>query len=52
MSQVVESRIQLLNKLGELEISEESDLASLVECLTVSSSVQFYFFSVCHLIRL
>lgn len=34
--QVVESRIELFNRLGELEISEKSDLASLLERLTVS----------------
>jgi hypothetical protein len=33
----VESRVELLKKLGKLEISDQSDLVSLVECLTVSN---------------
>uniref|UniRef100_A0A803Q3W6 Uncharacterized protein n=1 Tax=Cannabis sativa TaxID=3483 RepID=A0A803Q3W6_CANSA len=33
-SDVVESRTQLLYELGELELSEKSDLVSLIECLT------------------
>ncbi|KAF4370864.1 hypothetical protein G4B88_012664 [Cannabis sativa] len=34
-SDVVESRTQLLYELGELELSEKSDLVSLIECLTL-----------------
>ncbi|KAH7521858.1 hypothetical protein FEM48_Zijuj07G0076600 [Ziziphus jujuba var. spinosa] len=32
-SEVVESRIQLLDKLGDLDISEKSDFACLLQCL-------------------
>lgn len=42
--QVVENRIELIKKLGDLKITEKSELASLAECLTVSSfSVNFIF---------
>lgn len=44
--QVVESRIELVNKLGELEISQKSDWASLLESLTVSISLLFITFFV------
>lgn len=37
--QVVENRIELLKKLGDLKIREKSELASLAECLTVSKNV-------------
>lgn len=41
--QVVESRIELFNRLGVLEISEKSDLAFLLERLTVSIQLSFFF---------
>ena len=34
--QVVENRIELVKKLGDLNITEKSELASLAECLPVS----------------
>lgn len=37
MFQVVESRAQLITKLGNLDINEDTELNSLVESLTVSS---------------
>ena len=48
MLQVVESRVQLVKKLGNLEISDQSDLVSVVECLTVSNpmAVDIIFFLV------
>ncbi|KAL6191892.1 hypothetical protein ACLB2K_038281 [Fragaria x ananassa] len=34
-SDVVENRIELIKKLGDLKITEKSELASLAECLTI-----------------
>ncbi|KAM7259640.1 hypothetical protein ACFE04_015381 [Oxalis oulophora] len=34
-SDVVESRVQLINKLGHLELSEKCDVASLIDCLKI-----------------
>lgn len=42
--QVVENRIELLTKLGDLKITEKSELASLAESLTVSNSMLLSFF--------
>lgn len=45
--QVVETRIQLITRLGELEVHERSDIAFVVESLVVSSEPSvFLFFSV------
>ncbi|KAM0985685.1 hypothetical protein ACFX13_013145 [Malus domestica] len=45
-SDVVENRIELLGKLGELNITEKSELASLAKCLT------FAIFCICSLLFL
>lgn len=44
MLQIVENRVQLLAKLGELDLPEKTHLASLVESLIVSLfSINFPF---------